>query len=416
MPRHEQGLWKYAAGTLSPIIAGASIEIEGDLDVSGTISGSLDVTAPLDVEGSSTTGTTQIAAIVRLSGITSVRYYLLGTLDTSLNGHLQIIGIMGGRDKTHGRAQVNIMFAGETDFDVTGMAIGTLVNCDLVVYEDTGEGKYNIYLKADSFTEFNVDMKAVGQTVTIDFDETYTELTPSGTLIYTLSTDLASTIRVDIDGNMAVGAVSPSSRLTVASTEDETAAALDISQSGTNGGSLEFVVASRDPIANSVSHTANTLISVQDDEDSDLVLNVSSSGSTTEAISLRRNSAIVFGAKSINTTTTTNYLWPGCRDQTATTVETETKLSLYRAGLLKGFTVIHAGSAGGDGDDIVYTVMKNGVSTGISVTIASDSGTAVTDSTNYAFVSAGDYVTIQVTKATDITTSPTQINAYLGIE
>lgn len=66
--------------------------------------------------------------------------------------------------------------------------------------------------------------------------------------------------------------------------------------------------------------------------------------------------------------------------------------------------VVH-GVPSGNGNSIVYTMRVNGVSTALSVSVASTSGTG-SNTSNSISVAQGDYVDIEVTKAASIGSSP----------
>lgn len=123
--------------------------------------------------------------------------------------------------------------------------------------------------------------------------------------------------------------------------------------------------------------------------------------------------ALTFGSDSVSSSTTTRYLDAGVRGLIAGTVP-----SLYpvtRAGTLKNFRILQS-TGGGNGNDIVYNVLKNAVATGLTVTLASTSTALTEDLVNTVAVIIGDIITLQVTKALVIAGSPSNIFGTLDIE
>ncbi len=123
--------------------------------------------------------------------------------------------------------------------------------------------------------------------------------------------------------------------------------------------------------------------------------------------------SFIFGAARITVAPTTTYLWPGFSAQAATT--SQKQFAAYRSGELTGFSVKHT-VALGNGSSITYTVQVNAIDTAITVTVASNSTTAVFDISNTATISQGDLISIKATKVSGIGTSPTDIFASLGFE
>ena len=116
-----------------------------------------------------------------------------------------------------------------------------------------------------------------------------------------------------------------------------------------------------------------------------------------------------FGASGVATTTTTRYLWPWHEDSTAPTSAIQFRVP--RACTLRNFRVRHNTGAG-NGNNVVYTVRKNGVATSLVATLASTANDG-SDLTNSVAFAAGDLIDIEVTKATSIGTTPSDITATL---
>lgn len=119
-----------------------------------------------------------------------------------------------------------------------------------------------------------------------------------------------------------------------------------------------------------------------------------------------------FGASTVNATTTLRYLrvW----NQNAAAQTTELVFVAPRDGDLQTLVVKHT-SGNGNGNDIVYTVYVNGSPTSITVTIASTSEVAVTDSVNTQAILAGDEIALVATKALAIGSSPSGISAEIEL-
>lgn len=79
-----------------------------------------------------------------------------------------------------------------------------------------------------------------------------------------------------------------------------------------------------------------------------------------------------------------------------------------RDGTISNLYVRH-GTPSGNGGIITYTLRVAGVNTGVAVALAS-TGSLGQDTVNSASVNAGDLVSIRVTKAGGIGTSPRDVN------
>ena len=110
--------------------------------------------------------------------------------------------------------------------------------------------------------------------------------------------------------------------------------------------------------------------------------------------------------------TTTHYLTPGYDAGVAPT--TIINMAVPRAGTLQKF-YIHHNTANGNGNGVTYTVIKNGVATAITVTLASGAIGTGSDTVNTVAVVAGDLIAIQVTKALSITNGNLDVTATLEV-
>src|SRR3990172_12608035 len=93
-----------------------------------------------------------------------------------------------------------------------------------------------------------------------------------------------------------------------------------------------------------------------------------------------------WGAGSVSSTTTTRYLTPGYEAALAPT--TQRDYPLPPAGTVKNLFVHHDVPAG-NGNDIVYTVRKNGVATALVATLAS-TGSHTSNLVDTVAFAAGD--------------------------
>ena len=120
---------------------------------------------------------------------------------------------------------------------------------------------------------------------------------------------------------------------------------------------------------------------------------------------------ISFGSGSIAATTTTRFLSPWYEVAIAPT--TTIQLRMVRAGTMKNLRVRHQTPAG-NGNNIVYTVRKNGVNQALTVTMASTASDG-TDLVNSFAVAAGDLIDVIVTKAASIGTTPSDVLAEMEL-
>ncbi len=121
------------------------------------------------------------------------------------------------------------------------------------------------------------------------------------------------------------------------------------------------------------------------------------------------SSLIMFGDAAIAGTTATRYLTPGHDSGTAQT--SPIQMVMPRDGYIKNLYIVHNTTAG-NGNDIVYTARINSVTTALAVTLASTTAQG-SDTTDRIVVSAGDLIDIEITKASSIGTSPSNVQATL---
>ena len=120
---------------------------------------------------------------------------------------------------------------------------------------------------------------------------------------------------------------------------------------------------------------------------------------------------LLWGNESVQSSTTTRWMSPGYDRNIAKTTTIEFEIPF--AGTLHNLRIRHNTTAG-NGNAIVYTLFVNGSSTALTVSLASTISSG-TDVTNNVSVSAGDRISLQVTKASSIAGSPTDILASCEI-
>lgn len=112
-----------------------------------------------------------------------------------------------------------------------------------------------------------------------------------------------------------------------------------------------------------------------------------------------------WGAGNVATTAVTRFLQPGY--QTGVAPTTGVRIPIRRPGTLRNLTmqnrVVGVGAA-----LITFTLLKNGVATALSFSVAATaaSGSDIVDTVS---VVAGDFIELRVTKAAAIATSPTDV-------
>jgi len=119
--------------------------------------------------------------------------------------------------------------------------------------------------------------------------------------------------------------------------------------------------------------------------------------------------ALLWGNSSVSSTTTTRYLTPGYTDAQAPT--SAIQIRAPRTGTLRRMYVVH-NAVGGNGNAIVYTLRVASVASALTVSAAANS-TGGSDTTNSVAVTAGDLLDLEVTKASSVGSSPTDITVML---
>jgi hypothetical protein len=133
--------------------------------------------------------------------------------------------------------------------------------------------------------------------------------------------------------------------------------------------------------------------------------------SAVDVSSLGSKAIISFGTNSVSATITTRYLFPFIADSAAPT--SILNMVVPYAGTISKMHVYHNVTAG-NGNNIVYTLVKNATPTALTVTIPSTTQTA-SDLVNSVSVNAGDTLALEVTKALSIGSSPVDIYVTMEI-
>lgn len=120
---------------------------------------------------------------------------------------------------------------------------------------------------------------------------------------------------------------------------------------------------------------------------------------------------LIWGANSIASTTVTRYLYPGFGNATADTNAIQFRVP--RAGTFRNMRVYHNIPAG-NGNPIVYTLRVNGIPSALSVSMASTASDGSNLVTTVAVV-AGALVSLEITKAASIGSSPVDVLASLEL-
>ena len=133
-----------------------------------------------------------------------------------------------------------------------------------------------------------------------------------------------------------------------------------------------------------------------------------------EPLSSTSRSIVIFGATS-TAISATRYLRPGAPYGTGTT--SAINLPSPTRGTIRNLTVLQntAGTSGGTDDQLDYTVIVNGASTSINVSVDCASTDVASDTTHTAFVEIGDKISIEVISGADVASSPNSIVVTIEI-
>lgn len=125
------------------------------------------------------------------------------------------------------------------------------------------------------------------------------------------------------------------------------------------------------------------------------------------------STVLTWGNGDIAAAADSRFLAPG-RQQGAAALNDIQSMVMPKAGTLRNlFVRQHSGV--GDGDNVVYTVMVNGVATAITCTLASNVVATGSDIVNTAAVVQGDRVSLRASKAASITNGNLDVQATLEL-
>jgi hypothetical protein len=113
-----------------------------------------------------------------------------------------------------------------------------------------------------------------------------------------------------------------------------------------------------------------------------------------------RGAILTFGADGIGGAADARYL-PAGHDMGVASLINSLQVPLPRAGELRNLAVSH-NSNGGNGANVTYTVVVNGVLTALTATLATGAIGVAFDLINTVAVAQGDLVTVQAAKAAPI--------------
>jgi hypothetical protein len=164
------------------------------------------------------------------------------------------------------------------------------------------------------------------------------------------------------------------------------------------------------PVGNVTGESGDVLVR-NEGADSNVYIHKNNTPNNTDWRAMDAPAIQTWGDSSIASTTATRYLTPGYDSGTAPTNAVAYRVP--RDGVMQNM-YINCRTAGGNGNNVVYTVRVNSISSGLAVTLASNviSGSNLSTRVN---VTQGDTIDIEVTKAASIGTSPEDVMASLEI-
>lgn len=194
------------------------------------------------------------------------------------------------------------------------------------------------------------------------------------------------------------------------SDNDDTLQLQTLGQLGTNGGQYSVHVGDRDP-QNQFGPGQGALYMRQGSNPSESDIYITDAGGVNNWVALKGGPALLeWGDGNIQTTTTDRFLTPGYDAGSAPTVAIQKTMT--RRGFLEQLR-IKCRVANGNGNNVAYTIQVNGLDTPLAVTLASNVQSG-SNTTSRVQVSAGDFVTLKVSKAAGIGTSPQDVIADLN--
>jgi hypothetical protein len=131
------------------------------------------------------------------------------------NGHVVIRGSMGSHSKSTGNGFIDVKFAVRDGFTALGSCYGTINNTNIIVKENVGNARRDIYLVTGSYSLANLQITTThGCGIFGDDENQPTSTAPSGTTTHDLKENF-TTFRVDDDGNVGIGTTDTTKKLTV---------------------------------------------------------------------------------------------------------------------------------------------------------------------------------------------------------
>jgi hypothetical protein len=140
---------------------------------------------------------------------------------------------------------------------------------------------------------------------------------------------------------------------------------------------------------------------------------VSAPLATSADVTAASSGILGWGNSSISAGADTRFLDAWYNQNTAPLVVTG-GLVAPKAGTLKNLAVRH-NVANGNGNTVVYTVMKNAVATAITVTLASNAIGQALDTVNTVAVAQGDVISLRAVKAASIANGTQEVTVTLQL-
>jgi hypothetical protein len=271
----------------------------------------------------------------------------------------------------------------------------------VVVNDDPGNDWVDIEINAVELTEDNPTRIDIGDAPVVGIsnkaahaDHQHELLVP--TVVATLTPDNAPALGVSakVAREDHVHGIAADVAVTTGSTNTEGVSAsfsrADHVHIGTVAVQDEGVAVSREPIIDFVGAGVTATAGA-----GKVTVTIPGGGSDTDT------TLLTWGNSNVGAAADTRYLSPG-RDNSAIAVTTDVaQVVMTRAGTVSKLWARH-NAAAGNGNAVVYTVMKNGAATGITVSLVTGAIGQASDLVNTVAVAVGDRLSIQASKASGI--------------
>ena len=189
--------------------------------------GTTEPAAKLHVTSGQYDGTTLINLSVNQSSDATVYYRKIAFVNNN-SGHVLIKGVLGGHSQAQGNATVDVKFSKRDGFTALGTCMGNLSNSNILVKDNTGDTRQDIYLVTGQYSYVNLQVYAIGGEVFGTAENQPTSTAPSGTTTHDLKENF-KTFRVDDDGRVGIGTTDPIAALDiVGGAPDDTTPSLSI--------------------------------------------------------------------------------------------------------------------------------------------------------------------------------------------